>query len=94
MMSGFEKILRFCALPLAVFLAVVAIWWVWATYPNDETFFLSRILPFYGLYLTMTAVSLRVLSGEIRQFMLVTTIVSGLFILEIFLRVFLGFRIF
>ena len=93
-MSNIEKILRFMALPLAVFLAVIAMWWVWATYPHDEDFFLERILPFYSLYLTLTAISLKTLSGEIKQFMIITTIVSSLFMIEIFVRVYLDILLF
>ncbi|MDB2683147.1 hypothetical protein N9Z27_02730 [Alphaproteobacteria bacterium] len=81
------------ALPVSVFIAVLAMWWVWATYPNDQYFFLERILPFYSLYLTLTAICMKVVSGQIRQFLLITLILSSLFIIEIFLRVFLGFKI-
>ena len=93
-MGTLEKILRFAALPVSVCLAIIAMWWVWSTYPNNETFFLTKILPFYSLYLTLTAVCMRVLSGDIKHFMLITTAIASLFMLEIFLRVFLDIYLF
>ncbi len=92
-MGRIEGVLRMTALPISVFIAVISMWWVWATYPNDEQFFLERILPFYSLYLTLTAVCMKVVSGQIRQFLLITLILSSFFIIEIFLRVFVGLRI-
>ncbi len=93
-MRQLEKILRFAALPLSVCIAVVAMWWVWATYPNDESFFLTRILPFYSLYLILTAVCMRVVSAQIAQFLLITLIFATLFMAEICLRVFFGILLF
>ena len=93
-MNPIEKLIRLSMLPLAVALATLAIWWVWKTYPNNETVFLTRILPIYSLYLTITAVCYKVLSGEIKQFMVATTAISSLFVIELFLRVFLDIRLF
>lgn len=93
-MSKLERILRFSVLPICICLAIVAIYWVWETYPKNETFFLTRILPFYSLYLTLTAVCYKVLSGEIKQFMVITTFISSLFVVEIFCRVLLDIKLF
>lgn len=93
-MNPIEKLIRIMMLPLAVSLASLAMWWVWKTYPFTERAFLTNILPIYSLYLTITAVSYKVLSGEIKQFMVATTFVSSLFMIELFLRVLLDIRLF
>ena len=93
-MSRLEVIFRLTALPIAVFLATIAMWWVWKTYPHDEDFLLSWVLPIYSLYLTLAAVSMGTVSGQIKQFLLLTTGISFLFVAELFLRVVGGFILF
>lgn len=93
-MSPLESILRLIALPCAVFLATIAMWWVWHTYPQNEDFFLSTVLPIYSLYLTLAAVSMGVVSGEVKQFMIIVTFISFLFMVEISLRVIFGIFLF
>lgn len=86
-MSGLEKALRLIALPIAVCLATGMMYWIWATYPKSQDFVLEVILPFYSLYLVLAAAAMGNVSGDIRQFLIITTFISTLFMAEIFLRV-------
>lgn len=93
-MNPLETTLRLLALPIAIFLAVIAMLWVWHTYPHNQDFFLSYVLPIYSLFLTMAAVSLSVVSGQVRQFLIIITFISFLFIVEMSLRVIFGILLF
>ena len=93
-MHPIEKFLRLCALPIAVFIATLAMYWVYITYPHDEHFMLEKLLPFYALYLVLTAASMGAVSGQVRQFLIIVFIISALFVTELFLRVYLNIILF
>ncbi|MFP4314503.1 MAG: hypothetical protein ACLFR0_09300, partial [Alphaproteobacteria bacterium] len=93
-MHPIEKFLRLCALPISVCIATGAMYWVYITYPYDEDFMLERLLPLYSLFLVLTAASMGAVSGQVRQFLIITALISALFVGEMFLRVVFGIFLF
>lgn len=86
-MSGLESTLRLTALPIAVCLATGVMYWIWKTYPHSQDFVLEVTLPFYALYLVLAAAAMGTVSGSVKQFLIITTFISFLFMIEIILRV-------
>lgn len=93
-MNAFERALRLLALPIAVCFATGIMYWVWATYPKSQDFVLEIILPFYSLYLIMAASAMSAVSGDVKQFLVITTAISALFMAEICLRVVFDIQLF